>query len=197
LESISRRIAEFSVNLKAAALPAEAFHNAKLAILDCLGVAVLATSDKVGEIVLRLARQEQWRGPCTIWGTSLSAGARDAGFANGTLAHALDYDDGGHVTTYILAASTALAERENVSGKTLLEAFIAGREVRMSLDALFANRFEGTGPGARGWHANGILGPVAAACSASRILGSDINQTLHAIGLAAGSCGALGRDGVT
>jgi 2-methylcitrate dehydratase PrpD len=79
----------------------------------------------------------------------------------------------------------------------LLEAFVAGREVRMSLDPLFANRFAGAGPGARGWHANGILGPIGAACSAVKILGLGTAQTVNAIGLAAGSCGALGRDGGT
>ena len=178
-------------------VPAEVVANAKLAILDCLGVAVLAVSHELGQIILRLAQKEQWQGPCTIWGSAACAGARDAAFANASLAHALDYDDGGHVTTYILAASLTLGERAEIAGRTLLEAFIAGREVRMSLDPIFSRRFEGMGPGARGWHANGILGPLAAACSAAKVLGLDLDQTVNAIGLAAGSCGALGRDGGT
>ena len=48
--------------------------------------------------------------------------------------------------------------------------FIAGREIRSALDGLFSKRSSGIGPGARGWHSNGILGPVAAACSVSKIL---------------------------
>jgi 2-methylcitrate dehydratase PrpD len=91
----------------------------------------------------------------------------------------------------------AMAERNDVSGKNLLEAFVVGREVRMALEPIFADRFEGVGPGARGWHANGIFGPIAAACATAKILGLDSAYTLHAIGLAAGSCGALGRDGGT
>jgi 2-methylcitrate dehydratase PrpD len=144
-----------------------------------------------------MARQEQWNGPCSIWGAQTSASSRDAAFANGTLAHALDYDDGGHASTYLLAAAMALAERSDASGKSLLEAFIVGREIRMALEPVFADRFEGVGPGARGWHANGIFGPIAAACAAGKILGLDSALTLQAIGLAAGSCGALGRDGGT
>jgi 2-methylcitrate dehydratase PrpD len=120
-----------------------------------------------------------------------------AAFANGTLAHALDYDDGGHASTYLLAAAMAMAERTDSSGKCLLEAFIVGREVRMALEPVFADRFEGVGPGARGWHANGIFGPIAAACTAGRVIGLDAPRLLHASGLAAGSCGALGRDGGT
>ena len=193
----SKRLAEFSVGIALDQIPARVVANAKLAILDCLGVSVLATRHELAKKLFRLAEQDSWRGPCQVWGSHISASARDAAFANATLAHALDYDDGGHVTTFILAAATAVAERERASGAELLTAFIAGREVRMSMDALFSNRFEGSGPGARGWHANGILGPVAAACAASKLMKLDSMQTLNAIGIAAGSCGALGRDGGT
>jgi 2-methylcitrate dehydratase PrpD len=41
------------------------------------------------------------------------------------------------------------------------------------------------------------LGPIASACAASKVLGLDMEQTSAAIGLAAGSCGALTRDGGT
>ena len=194
---LSRKLAEFSVGLTLDQIPAVVIANAKIAILDCLGVAVLATGFDLAQKIFRLAKAESWQGPCLLWGSNISASARDAAFANATLAHALDYDDGGHVTTFILAAATAVAEREQASGAELLAAFVAGREVRMSMDALFSNRFEGSGPGARGWHANGILGPVAAACAASKLMKMDSIQTLNAIGLAAGSCGALGRDGGT
>jgi len=79
----------------------------------------------------------------------------------------------------------------------MMEGFIAGREVRSALDGLFSKRSSGIGPGARGWHSNGILGPIAAACSVSKILDLNLEQTQAAIGLAAGSCGALTRDGGT
>lgn len=194
---LTRRLAEFSVGLGFGQIPAPVIANAKLAILDCLGVSVLATRFDLAEKLFRLARVESWHGPCHFWGSSLSASARDAAFVNAALAHALDYDDGGHVTTFLLAAAMAAAERENSNGAQLLTAFVAGREVRMSMDGLFSGRFDGSGPGARGWHANGILGPIAAACAAGKILQLTLEQTLNAIGLAAGSCGALGRDGGT
>jgi 2-methylcitrate dehydratase PrpD len=194
---LTRKLAEFSLQLKLTAVPENAIASAKLAILDCFGVAILAVSQEAGSAILGLAEYENWHGPCTVWGSKLCASSRDAAFANGTLAHALDYDDGGHASTYMLAAAMALAERSGASGKSLLEAFIVGREVRMALEPVFADRFEGVGPGARGWHANGIFGPIAAACAAGKILGLNLSQTVHAIGLAAGSCGALGRDGGT
>jgi 2-methylcitrate dehydratase PrpD len=171
--------------------------NAKIAILDCLGVAVLAASQEIGEVLIRFAQKNGAPGPCSIWGTAMSASARDAALFNGTLAHGLDYDDRNHASTYTLAASVALAENSECSGAKTLEAYIAGREVRAALDALFSKRSSGVGPGAKGWHSNGILGPIASACSASKILGLDAQQVVVAIGLAAGSCGALTRDGGT
>src|SRR5262245_45249892 len=194
---LSSKLAEFTVGFQLDAVPTKALENAKLAILDCLGVAVLATSQEIGTILLNFARNSVGTGPWTIWGTALKTTPRDAALINGTLAHGLDYDDRNHSSTYTLAASFAAAEAHDLSGAKLIEGFIAGREVRTALDGLFSKRSSGIGPGARGWHSNGILGSVAAACSVSKILELNIEQTRSAIGLAAGSCGALTRDGGT
>lgn len=194
---LSSKLAEFTVGFDLDSVPAKALENGKIAILDCLGVAVLATRQEIGTILLNFARNNIGTGPCTIWGTALKTTPRDAALINGTLAHGLDYDDRNHSSTYTLAASLAAAETRNSSGARMMEGFIAGREVRSALDGLFSKRSSGIGPGARGWHSNGILGPIAAACSVSKILELNLEQTQAAIGLAAGSCGALTRDGGT
>src|SRR5574341_2118597 len=195
--NLSRRLVEFVVTFELPSAPREVLENAKLAILDCFGVAVLALTQEIGHALLRYAQGNCGPGSCTVWGSGVTANPRDAAFLNGTLAHGLDYDDRGHASTYTLASAIAAAEFSNASGAKTVEAFIVGREVRMCLDALFAQRLKGIGPGARGWHANGILGPIAAACAVSKILELNAQQTLNAFGLAAGSCGALGRDGGT
>ena len=197
LNGLSRRLAEFAVSFELRHAPAEVLENAKIAVLDCLGVAILAVSQEIGHALLSYARANCSTGPCTVWGSRVTANSRDAAFLNGTLAHGLDFDDRGHASTYTLASAIAAAECCNASGAATIEAFIAGREVRMCLDTLFARRSSGEGPGARGWHSNGILGPIASACAASKIFGLDVQHTLTAIGLAAGSCGALTRDGGT
>jgi 2-methylcitrate dehydratase PrpD len=65
------------------------------------------------------------------------------------------------------------------------------------LDAIFASRGIGVGPGANGWHSNGILGAIASACAAAKVRREPRETIRAAIGLAAGSCGALTRDGGT
>jgi 2-methylcitrate dehydratase PrpD len=194
---LSGKLADFTVSVTLDSTPPKAVENAKITILDCFGVAVLGASQEIGEVLLKFARKNRAPGSCSIWGTAMSASARDAALFNGTLAHGLDYDDRNHASTYTLAASIALAEDLQCSGAKTLEAYIAGREVRAALDGLFSKRSSGVGPGAKGWHSNGILGPIAAACSASKILDLDSQQVVVAIGLAAGSCGALTRDGGT
>lgn len=197
LQGLSRRLAEFAVSFRWGAAPPEVVDNAKAAILDCIGVSVLAVPQEVGQAALSFVRAEGSAGPCTLWGTTVTAGARDAALFNGTLAHGLDYDDRNHSSTYSLAAPLALAEQLDLPGERVLEGFIVGRELRNSLDAIFASRGSGIGPGAKGWHSNGILGPVAAAAASARVLDLDVDQTLAALGLAVGSCGALTRDGGT
>ena len=197
VHGLSRKLAEFTVEFKIDSVPDVVLENAKIAILDCLGVALLGAREEIGQILLRFARKNFSPGPCTVWGSDISANPRDAALLNGTLAHGLDYDDRGHASTYTLASAIAAAESHDAPGVRVLEAFIVGREIRMCLDQLFSARLRGTGPGARGWHSNGILGPIACACATSKVLRLDVNHTLAGIGLATGSCGALTRDGGT
>lgn len=197
LDGLTRRLAEFAASFRLDAAPPEVVQNAKNAILDCIGVSVLAVPQEIGQALKSFAEAEGAQGPCTVWGTGTTAGARDAALFNGTLAHGLDYDDRNHSSTYSLAAPLALAEQHDLSGARVLEGFIVGREVRNSLDAIFVSRGSGIGPGAKGWHSNGILGPLAAAAASARVLDLDGDVTLAALGLAGGSCGALTRDGGT
>jgi 2-methylcitrate dehydratase PrpD len=197
IDGLSRRLAEFTHDFRLEQAPSSVLKNAKLAILDCLGVSILATTQEIGDCLRKFAGGNVVPGTCTVWGTHIKTGLRDAAFLNGTLAHGLDYDDRNHSSTYTLASAVAAAENTRASGRAALEAFIVGREVRASLDRIFSSRSSGIGPGARGWHSNGILGPLGSACSASKVMKLDTNRTLTAIGLAAGACGALTRDGGT
>src|SRR5215471_13971797 len=99
-QKLSQKLADFAVSFTLDLSPAKAIDNAKLAILDCLGVAVLATAQEIGVNLLKFAEANTNAGPCTIWGTNRRVTVRDAAFINGTLAHGLDYDDRNHSTTY-------------------------------------------------------------------------------------------------
>jgi 2-methylcitrate dehydratase PrpD len=194
---VGDRLIEFVQYFSWTNAPKAVVDNAKLAILDCLGASLLASTRETGKAVKSFAARHGASGPCTGWGVASKTSARDAAFLNGTLAHGLDYDDRNHSSTYSLATAIAAAEECDGTGAEVLDAFIVAREVRGAFDAIFASRGEGVGPGANGWHSNGILGPIASVCAAAKICKDPPDIVRQAIGLAAGSCGALTRDGGT
>ena len=118
---LSQKVADFAHSFELGAAPTVVIENAKLAILDCLGVSILALTQEVGHATLSFARENADRGSCTIWGSGLTTSARDAAFCNGILSHGLDYDDRNHSSTFTLAAALAAAEDRDLSGARLLE----------------------------------------------------------------------------
>ena len=80
--------------------------------------------------------------------------ALEAAWVNGTLAHALDFDDGGvaltpmHPSSPVLAAVWALSESRNLSGTDALSAYIIGLEVECKIaSAISLSHYD------HGWHA--------------------------------------------
>src|SRR5680860_658305 len=136
-ETVTTRIADYVVKLDYDALPQIVVDNAKAAICDTIGVALAAVGGPVGEKVLGYARAESGCGDGLILGSDLQTSCEMAALVNGTIAHALDFDDRGHASTHTLAAAVALARRAPLAGKDLIVAYVAGREVRTHLDEVF------------------------------------------------------------
>src|SRR5437899_11458258 len=89
---LTRRLANFAASFSLNAAPAVAIENAKVAILDCLGVSVLAVTQEIGQAALSFARQHAARGSCTIWGTCLTTSPRAPAFCSGGPPPGLGYD---------------------------------------------------------------------------------------------------------
>jgi 2-methylcitrate dehydratase PrpD len=191
---VTGRIVAFARETQLADVSATAVIQAKWLILDTLGVSLAATTHKIGEIIAAHAAETPSHAQATIIGGG-RIGAAEAALANGTLANALDFDEGNHVVTTALPAVLAMAERQNASGRALLEAFIAGYETGVRLkDAIDGTRNEGRGPTHRGfWHV-GLEGPMAAAVAAARLLGLDRQRMAMAIGISTCSAGGFRRN---
>ena len=115
-------------------LPEATVRAARRAILDTLGVMLAGSVEVTAARVRALIAHRRGGEEATIVGTPLRGSVEDAALANGTAAHALDYDDvnqslSGHPSAPILPAVLALAERQRASGAALLAAFVAGVEV--------------------------------------------------------------------
>jgi 2-methylcitrate dehydratase PrpD len=192
---VTPRIVAFARDTALADVPADAVAQAKLLILDTLGVSLAAGTHAIGTLIASHASERICRAEATIIGGGGRVDAPNAALANGTLANALDFDEGNHVVTHVLPAALAMAERQGASGSALLTAFIIGYEIGARLkDAIDGARDQGRGPTRRGfWHV-GLAGPIAATAAAARLFGLDAQKTAMAIGIASCSAGGFRRN---
>jgi len=173
------------VNVDYEDISAEAVNITKKDILDTLGVAVAASKEPVSEEIVGLSREWGGKAESTILAFGDKVPAPMAAFINGTMAHALDYDDTHdkgiiHVGSSVVTASFAIAERlGKVNGKTLITAVALGDEMmcRMALATK-------AGPQTSGWHMTASYGYFGAAAAASKILALDESQVINAFGIA-------------
>ena len=157
-----------------------------------MGVTLAGAGEPAARIVQRVVEQNG-AGACRVLGTPLRAGAGDAALANGTAAHALDFDDMcfvslAHPSAPLVAAALAAAELAGASGRALLDAYIVGFELEGRLGLAMNPRHY-----RRGWHCTSTLGTIGAAAAAARLLDLDA----QACGARAGDrgVGGVGAEG--
>jgi 2-methylcitrate dehydratase PrpD len=182
-----RTLAEFAVT---ATPPPAARAAAARAVLDTVGVTLAGASEPAARIVAQVATPDP-TGPCGVLGTRARGIAVAAALANGTAAHALDFDDMcfvslAHPSAPLVAAALAAAELVDAPGRALLDAYIVGFEIEGRLGRTMNPRhYE------RGWHCTSTLGTIGAAAAASRLLGLDADAAAHAIAIAASEASGL------
>jgi 2-methylcitrate dehydratase PrpD len=181
-------IAEYISGVKFEDLPAAAVANAKVAILDTLGVMLAGTRLRAGRQIVEYASECGSAPVATVAGTSLRTSTELAALANGVLAHVQDYDDRWHASVQTLPAALAAGEAADVDGREFILAYVIGRELRVRLDAQFraGRRGDGdrsTAPGWRGWHETGVFGVLGATAAAGHVLGLTAKQMATAIGI--------------
>lgn len=184
-------LSEFASNTRIAGISAEAIAATKRHILDCAGVGLAATVEPAGRIILDITREQGGAPQARVFGGKLRTSAVSAAWANGCLAHLLDFDDTGfsHPTACILPAALALAEEANASGADVVAAVCVGLEVfeRLSL----SGRQHEPELRRRGFHPTSLYGCSAAAAAAGSIVQLNPGQMAVAIGLAAANAGGL------
>jgi len=183
--AFTRRLAGFAIDTPACDLPAAALDLARLSLFDWCAVALAGVNEPAGRIVRTLVEREAGRPEATVLGLDERLPARAAALANGTLSHALDYDDThfghiGHPTVAVLPAALAVAEQSGATGGELLAAYLVGVEVACRLGAAL-----GPDHYRHGFHQTATSGSFGATAACARLLGLDVDTTSHALGLTA------------
>ena len=184
-------LSEFASRTKLADISAEAVAATKRHILDCAGVTLAACSEPAGRIVLDMTREQGGTPQARVLGSNLKTSVATAAWANGALAHLLDYDDTGfsHPTACILPAALAMAERNNATGAELVAAVCIGLEVFERLSS--SGRAHEPELRHRGFHPTSLYGCPAAAAAAGSLAKLNARQMAIAMGLASANAGGL------
>ena len=180
---VTTSLAKFVSDLRYASIPGKAVETAKIAVRDCLGVALAGSREEDARIAAEIARQERAHEETSVIGQGFRTSALNAALANGTAAHALDFDHSftimGQPTAPVAPATFALGEALGANGRQIIEAYVAGFEVTAKLVHSLQDSAHD------GWHAPSTLGSFGAAAACSKLLGLDAAKTQMALGITA------------
>ncbi len=184
-------LTHFGEFVATAVVPPAARVAARNAVLDTVGVMLAGSIEPAARLVRDVARVEGGAARCAVLGTGERTGAGWAALANGTAAHALDFDDMcfvsmAHPSAPLVAAGLAVAELADAGGAALLDAYCVGFEVEAVLGrAMNPTHYE------RGWHATSSLGSIGAAAAAARLLRQDAGTATRSMAIAASEASGL------
>lgn len=195
--TLVQRLARFAADQTAATVPEDVIASVRQRVLDILGIAAAATALPTSRAALSFVADQGGAPHARAIGLAHKVPAAQAAFANGVLAHSLDYDDTHlpsvlHPSASVVPAALATAERSAASGAQLAAAIAVGLEVCVRLgmagydrDARTSMFFE------RGQHATSICGAIASAATAAKLLGLDAVGISHAMGVAVSMAGGV------
>lgn len=161
--------------------PAEAQEMMRLSLLDWAACGIAgALEDDFSDFI----RANRGNGTCSLLGGGM-AGPAQAALLNGTLSHALDYDDThfghiGHPSVAVVPAVVALAQDVGAAMEDVVQAATLGVEASI-LTGLWLGRDHYQ----VGYHQTATAGAFGATLATARLLGLDKDQMRHALGLCA------------
>ena len=207
----TEKIARWVVNTNYEDIPPDAIRVANESCFDLLGVILAGSTQPVGEIIQKYVEDQGAAAQATVLASGIESSMPNAALANGTMGHALDFDDFGgfgHPTVAIFPALLALGENSAASGRDLLEAYVVGCEVGLALQ--HTTKYKQMD---KGFHSTAVIGRLACTAACAKLLNLNEHQTTMALGMAGSMASGLvhnfgtmtkplhagltGRDGVT
>jgi len=168
----------------------------RLSVLDWAACGIAGQADGTFS---RWAASMPGEGGATCFDGCARDGAR-AALINGTLSHALDYDDThfahiGHPSVVVVSAALAMAEMQGAGLSRMIDAALVGAEASVAVGLWL-----GRGHYQIGYHQTATAGAFGATVAACRVLGLEAAQARHALGLCAtmasglkGQFGTMGK----
>jgi len=201
---ISKALASFVVDLRFSQLSETTVNNARHCLMDALGVSIAASG--LGESCHSFIESinTSAESPCTVFGFGVKTSCTEAAWANGALAHALDFEDAHdatlmHPNAAAIPAALAVCQQlgsmsdntlpdktlsektrvgKQMSGEQLIEAIVAGCEVTCRLASAIDQPLDDFG-----WYPPPIFGAFGATAAAGKLLGLNAEQLVNAFSI--------------
>ena len=184
----------FALSQRKSEFPERARSMAVDAITDLLGCMLAGAGEPVAAKLDRIIGEATDRPGIPAVPLAISnrkAAPHDSALFNGTLAHAIDYDDVthpayAHAGASLVPAILATARISGASGREALTAYILGIEMVSKL-----GRALNTAHYKNGWHASATFGTLGAAVAAASMIRLEAEPFAMALGMAASAAGGL------
>lgn len=192
VESPTRALAEFAAGLTYEDLPPDLVTQAKQCILDSLGCSIFGSNKPWTLAVARVVARLDQKKSASAFGMVQRADPTGAALINGTAAQGYELDDchdqsmshyGAGVVPTVLAMAEAFGP---FSGKDIILATVVGYELGTRIgNTVSPHAFN------RGFHPCGLTSTFAAAATAGKLLGLNVDQFVSALGLAGSQAAGL------
>ncbi len=196
MPTLSEQAARWIKSVQYADFPDEVMADAKLRVLDYIGLILATASMPVGKTfrdgVLEIEDLGNTRGEgATILGFGDTTSPLWATIANGGMSHALDYDDThnetvNHITGPVASAALSLGEKFDIDGKEFLTTVAAGNELSCRIGLCAPAPLL-----TLGWHPTSVIGTLAAGQVAGRLLGLSEEHLKDTMGLTGSQAAGL------
>ncbi len=191
-ETLTGRLVDKIRSVELGSLPQEPIDVAKTVVLDGASVMLAGSTEPlgVGRLATQWVRDNGGTEESSVVAAGFKVPAMAAAFANGTMAHALDFDNVSHPRNHpqspTFPAILALGQKYGLSGEKVLGAIVVAFEVQGRV------RMASTGlDTGKGLHKPGTVGLIGGTAACAWLLELTREQTLMAFGIAGSRIGSL------
>ena len=176
-------IADYAIAERTRALPADAIHWAKRAVIDWCATTAPGALEMPATGMIKALAEDVGRGKARLFPTGTPATMRTAAIVNAAASHTVEFDDIFrdalfHASTPTVSTALATAENEDLSGEDFLRAVIVGYEIGTRIALVMGREHY------KFWHNTATNGSFAAAAAAGTAFRLDRDQFANALGIA-------------
>ncbi len=188
MTSVTQQLAEWIAEASYDDLPEVGIRRVEERFIDSLGVQFAGLSVSTGQIITKWVRSQGGTPESTVVGGGFKSTASLATLVNATAGHALEFDDiatfSGHYANPLTAATLAVGEKLDASGRDVILAWMIGWEVICQTAKPCMDGPRNTLLWS-GWFNQGFQPVLGVAAATAKLIGLDVSQTRMALGNAA------------